>query len=176
MLLIKEDVSKQCPFLPYGESSSASHINYIFNLSSIIDDLNRERARLKHLLLTGSLINPYYYLLSRIYSDGFLLNERILPPLSIVQPYHSEHIKTQKGVFSVFPFYKEQPEDRKLRAFGFIPEGMENNLLAQDCLYQIIIQNPQETALQMMKNGMIKSWLYPESPIVSSEIENHEIF
>ena len=52
---------------------------------------------------------------------------------------------------------------------------MDHNSMAQDCLCQIMIKNPQKIVLQLMENGMNESWLYPEMPIVSSEIENHMV-
>ena len=50
-------------------------------------------------------MNSVYYVLGRIYSDGYILEDRKIPPLAVVHPYHSERIKAQKGVFTVFPFY-----------------------------------------------------------------------
>ena len=159
----------------YAETTETSHIDYIFNLSSINDEIFRDRVRLKKLLEKGAVINPYYYLLSRIYSDGYCLSGRILPPLCVVHPYHSERIKAQKGVFSVFPFYREQEDDQYLRKYQLNPDAMDHNSMAQDCLCQIMIKNPQKIVLQLMENGMNESWLYPEMPIVSSEIENHMV-
>lgn len=159
----------------YSETKGTNHIDYIFNLSSINDELLRDRNRLKELLSKGDVMNPYYYLLSRIYSDGFVLKDRKLPPLCVVHPYHSERIKAQKGVFSVFPFYKKQPIDKSLRDNNINPDAMEFNEMVSDCLWQILIKNPQKIALEMLENGMNDSWLYPEMPVVSSEIENHRI-
>lgn len=159
----------------YSETEETNHIDYIFNLSSINDELLRDRNRLKELLIKGDVMNPYYYLLSRIYSDGYVLKDRKLPPLCVVHPYHSERIKAQKGVFSVFPFYEEQPQDLNLRKNNINPDAMEFNNMAADCLCQILIKNPQKVALEMLDNGLNDSWLYPEMPVVSSEIENHRI-
>ena len=165
--LVCKTTSGKDLYKSYLETDDTQHINYIFNLSSINDDLTRERIRLKNLLLTGTLINPYFYLLSRIYSDGILLDNRDLPPLSVIHPYHCERIKSQKGVFSVFPFYREHRSDNAIRKkLGYNPDGMNYNHMAQNCLCQIIIQDPQKTAYQMMKNGMYDSWLYPEMPVV----------
>lgn len=160
----------------YAETKETGHIDYIFNISSINDEIFRDRIRIKELLKNGEVLNPLYYFLARIYSDGYLLSERKLPPLCVVHPYHSERIRAQKGVFSVFPFYEEQKADDVLRKNKINPDAFEHNLMAQDCLCQILIRNPQKIALQLMGNGMNDSWLYPEMPIVSSEIENHKIF
>lgn len=159
----------------YSETKETGHIDYIFNLSSINDELLRDRNRLKELLAKGDVMNPYYYLLSRIYSDGYVLKDRELPPLCVVHPYHSERIKAQKGVFSIFPFYEEQSQYSNLRNNNISPEAMEFNSMAADCLFKILIKNPQKIALQMLENGLNDSWLYPEMPVVSSEIENHRI-
>ena len=173
---IKKNIKRFGKVKLYSETEETSHIDYIFNLSSINDEILRDRNRLEKLLANGDVINPYYYFLSRIYSDGYLLNERKLAPLCVVQPYHSERIKAQRGVFTVFPFYEEKPEDNALRNFGINPDAMEQNSMTKDYLWQIIIQNPQDIALQLMKNGLNDTWLYPEMPVVSSEIENHRIF
>ena len=159
----------------YSQTYETSHIDYIFNLSSINDELLRDRNRMKELLIKGDVVNPYYYLLARIYSDGYVLKDRKLPPLCVVHPYHSERIKAQKGVFTVFPFYEERTYDQYMRNNKINPDAMEYNNMAKDCLYQILIKNPQKVALQMLENGMNDSWLYPEMPVVSSEIENHRI-
>lgn len=172
---ILKNFEKYGKFDMYSETEETNHIDYIFNLSSINDELLRDRNRLRELLIEGDVINPYYYLLARIYSDGYVLKDRKLPPLCVVHPYHSERIKAQKGVFSVFPFYKEQSQDSNLRRNNINPDAMEFNCMAADCLYQILIKNPQKIALEMLENGMNDSWLYPEMPVVSSEIENHRI-
>ena len=78
-------------------------------------------------------------------------------------------------MFSVFPFYREQEDDQYLRKYQLNPDAMDHNSMAQDCLCQIMIKNPQKIVLQLMENGMNESWLYPEMPIVSSEIENHMV-
>lgn len=159
----------------YSETEETNHIDYIFNLSSINDEILRDRNRIKELLIKGDVMNPYYYLLARIYSDGYVLKDRKLPPLCVVHPYHSERIKAQKGVFSVFPFYEEQSLDSSLRKNNINPDAMELNSIAAECLCQVLIKNPQKVALEMLENGMNDSWLYPEMPVVSSEIENHKV-
>lgn len=160
----------------YHETRGASHLDYIFNLSAINDEILRDRTRMKYLLMHGDVINPYYYIISRIYSDGYILDDRNLPPLAVIQPYHSERIKAQKGVFTVFPFYEERDIDKIMRQMGVNPDAMESNALEQSCLHKIIINNPQDVAFHLLTNGMNNSWLYPELPIVSNEIENHKVY
>lgn len=159
----------------YHETDGTSHIDYIFNLSVINDEILRDRSRLLYLLKNGDGINPFYYILSRIYSDGYILDKRTLPPLEVVHPYHSERIKAQKGVFTVYPFYREQKSE-PLRQFDMNPDAMDNNVIAQKYLHKIVINNAQKVAGQMLANGMNDSWLYPEMPIVSSEIENRKVY
>lgn len=174
--IILSNIREYGDFEVYAETESTSHIDYIFNLSSINDEVLRDRERLKELLIQGEVINPYYYLLSRIYSDGYVLPERKLAPLCVVHPYHSERIRAQRGVFTVFPFYCNQSGDSVYRELKINPDAMEQNELARECLCQILINDPQKVAMEMMVNGMYDSWLYPEMPVVSSEIENHMIY
>lgn len=159
----------------YNETKETAHLDYIFNLSEINDEILRDRSRLSYLLKNGNVMNPLYYFLSRIYSDGHVLANRDLPPLAVVHPYHSERIKAQKGVFTIFPFYQETENDKILREYGINPDAMEKNLLARSCLYKIVLENPEQIAYEMMENGMNSSWLYPELPIVSSEIEHRKV-
>lgn len=84
-------------------------------------------------------------------------------------------MKAQKGGFMVFPFDKEKPADKYLRKNSINPDAMELNFMTEGCHWQILIKNPQRTALEMLENGMNDSWLYPEMLMVSSEIENHKI-
>lgn len=173
---ILDNIRKYSDFEYYAQTEDTCHIDYIFNLSSINDEVLRDRERLKELLMQGEVINPYYYLLSRVYSDGYVLPERNLAPLCVVHPYHSERIRAQRGVFTVFPFYRDQPGDSVFRELGINPDAMEQNDSARKCLRQILINDPQKVAMEMMGNGMYDSWLYPEMPVVSSEIENHMIY
>lgn len=160
----------------YHETNETWHINYIFNLSAINDEILRDRTRIKYLLMQGDIINPFHYILSRIYSDGHILKKRELPPLAVVHPYHSERIKAQKGVFTVFPFYEEQEFDSSVRKMGINPDAMDNNAMAKVCLHKIVLNDPQNIAYEVLANGMNISWLYPEMPIVSSEIEGHQVY
>lgn len=157
-------------------TKDTKHMDYVLNLSTINDEMLRERIRLKHLLLTGGIVNAVHYLLARIYSDGYILSDRTLPPLAVVHPYHSERIKAQKGVFTVYPYYQENEKDGKIRKLGVNPDALENNLMAKSCLCKIVLHRPQKIARQILLNGINGSWLYPEMPIISSEIENHKVY
>lgn len=162
-------------FAKYMETDGTSHIDYIINLSKINEELLRERESVRKLLEDGTALNPYYYVLSRIYSDGLLMKNRTLPPLAIVNAYHSERIKAQKGVFTVYPYYMERENDKELRKMGITPEAMEHNEIAQKCLHKIFLSSPQKIAYELLACGINTSWLYPEMPIIANEIENREI-
>jgi hypothetical protein len=157
------------------ETRGTKHLDYIVNLSNINDEILRDRTRIGKLLEKGNVINPYYYMLARIYSDGMIMKETRLPPLAVVHPYHSERIKAQKGVFTIFPFY-EREDDEHFKHLGVNLDAMEYNPYARDCLHKIIVSNPQKVAGELMANGINVSWLYPELPIVANEIEYHRIF
>lgn len=173
---VLQNIQDVSDFSSYAETEETAHIDYILNLSEINDEIRRDGMRIRQLLLDGDIMNPYYYILSRIYSDGHMLENRVLPPLAVVQPYHSERIKAQHGVFTVFPFYEEKSWDHMYRKMGINPDAMENNAMASQVLHQIIIENPQKMAFELMQNGMNDSWLYPEMPVVSNEIENHAVY
>lgn len=177
VLCLRELLDGICRLLEkeFNETSETGHLDYIFNLSEINDEILRDRSRLPFLLKDGSVMNPLYYFISRIYSDGYVLQNRDLPPLAVVNPYHSERIKAQRGVFTVFPYYREMQQDDLLRNIGINPDAMERNPLAGQCLYKIILEHPANMACEMLENGMNVSWLYPELPIVSSEVEWREI-
>lgn len=177
VLCLRELLAGICRLLEkeFNETFETEHLDYIFNLSEINDEILRDRSRLPFLLKDGSVMNPLYYFISRIYSDGYVLQNRDLPPLAVVNPYHSERIKAQRGVFTVFPYYREMQYDNLLRDIGINPDAMERNPLARQCLYKIILEHPANMAYEMLENGMNVSWLYPELPIVSNEIERREI-
>lgn len=172
---IERMVEVYSDFPTYSESQGTRHIDYIVNLSSINDEILRDRTRIEKLLATGEIINPYYYMLARIYSDGLILNELKLPPLAVVHPYHSERIKAQKGVFTIFPFYKRNKEET-FKYLAVNLDAMEYNEFAKESLHKIMIKKPQKIAYELMASGINVSWLYPELPIVSNEIESHRIY
>ncbi|MCM1156482.1 MAG: FRG domain-containing protein [Roseburia sp.] len=159
-------------FLKHGEN----HLEGIFNLSEINNEILRDRSRLKYMLREGDNFNPFFYLYSRIYSDGYVLKDRKFPPLATVQSYHSERIKAQRGVFTVFPFYDETLDASGIRKVNINPDALENNIYARDFLERIVISSPQKVAYELLANGMDDSWLYPEMPIVSNVLENRRVF
>lgn len=151
------------------------HITFIANLSEMEKNIEKNRSRIKELLLDGTC-NPMNYILARIYSDGFPIEDHKLPPLAVVQSYHSERIKAQKGVFAVFPFYFPNDKNSVWKNVGINPDSMSYNKTVQKHLYKICFESPQRMAREALENGMNESWLYPEMPIVSNEIEHHSVY
>lgn len=150
------------------------HLRGIVNLASINDELNRDRVRLAQQIEKGEQY-ILFYLLSRIYSDGYLLEDRKYPPLAIVEPYHSVRIRSQKGVFTAFPHYKEQKFDAVLRKSGLDPNAMQRNAIVKKHLWRINIDDPERVAFDLISNGILDSWLYPELPTVAYELEGRKV-
>ena len=162
---VTEWFTKYGRFEEYMETKGTQHIDYIVNLSKLNEAVLRE----------GEGINPYYYAIYKIYSDGILVNERKLPPLAIVNAYHSERIRAQRGVFTVFPYYQDHQSDQEVRKMGINPDAMDHNEIAQKCLSRITLYSPQKIAYELMAAGINTSWLYPEMPIIANEIENRRV-
>lgn len=118
--------------------------------------------------------NPLFYLLLRIYTDGVPVEFNTVPPLAIIHPYHSQRIKAQKGVFTVFPYYipEKQMEEIKAAKINFNPNAMEYMPKCQDCLYEIQLTNPGKIAEQMRTIGCKSSDLYPDTQRVAQDMEN----
>lgn len=166
------DMLKRSKAISYKE---LYHISNIVNLEKIENEIDKNRVRMKWLLLNGNF-NPMYYLLNKVYSEGYSIKNHELPPLAVVQPYHSERIKAQKGVFTIFPFYEAVENGKILNKFQFNPDAMSYHKAVQKHLHKLILVNPQKMAQEALANGMYESWLYPEMPIVSSEIEHRSIY
>ena len=118
-------------------------------------------------------INPFFYLLLRYYSDGIPVELDALPPLAIIHPYHSQRIKMQRGVFTVFPYYipDKVTEDLKELA-GTYPLSMEYMQRCIPLLYKIQITNPQKVANELIITGAKRGSLYPDMENISKDIEN----
>ncbi len=155
--------------------STINHLKYIFNLSTINDEIRQISINIGY-ALEHNEYPAMFYLLKRIYGDGTMLINRDLPPLAVNHPYHSERIKSQKGVFTVFPNYAEQDDDENLRGAGFEPNAMQYNSIASRCMRKIKIMDPEQVAYDLLSAGMNTSWLYPELPVVANEIEFHRIY
>ncbi|MCI9389525.1 MAG: FRG domain-containing protein [Lachnospiraceae bacterium] len=156
---------------------SAGHLRGIFNLSSILEELqSREYAELLYLLENGELYYCLGFLLTFIYLSTKHRKWDHIMPLSIVESYHSERIRAQKGAFSVFPYYEEDSAKQSLASLGILLDAMEYMDKANHFLHKIVLNNADEIAFEVMNAGLNISWLYPEMPVVANAIEQREIF
>jgi len=145
----------------YGKSAQGktAHIDSIVSLSGIESMRQAAGNRLSNLVIRKQF-NPYYYLLARVFIDGVVVRDRIIPPIAEVHPYHSERIRAQKGVFTVFPFHETDA----------LP--MEFHEDCSECLFQIRVVNPRKMAQELLQAGYRRSHLYPELEYVSQDIKN----
>ena len=102
-------------------------------------------------LLKNNQVNPFYYLLLRVYSDGIQTDKEI-PPLAMIHPSHSERIAMQQGAFTIFPFPSRMQNHRAMEQ---IPECAE-------CICEIYLTNPSRIAVEMIEQGFTITDLYPE--------------
>lgn len=155
------------------EDSTEQNFNGIVSLSAL-EDLKRSYSGREKEALKMMEINPFFYILLRIYADGVPVKSGTVPPLAIIHPYHSQRIKAQKGVFTVFPYYIPNETDKKIQKMevGFNPLVMEYMEKCQDCLYEIHLLNPSKIAAQLRRIGYKDSDLYPDSQRAAQDMEN----
>ncbi len=149
------------------------NFNQIVSLTAL-EELNRSYQGREKEALRSRELNPFFYLLSRIYADGIPVDCGTVPPLAIIHPYHSERIKAQKGVFTVFPYYIPGEKEKRIEQLGlkFAFNAMEYMPKCQGCLYEIRLTNPGKIAEQMRKLGYKSSDLYPDMQRVAQDMEN----
>lgn len=148
------------------------NMNVLVSLSALEYTRNTYAYR-KELALEKLEINPFFYLLLRYYSDGIPVELDKLPPLAIIHPYHSQRIKMQRGVFTVFPYYIPDEITIKLKKFaGTYPISMEYMDKCIPILYKIQIENPQRIAEELILTGAKRGSLYPDMENISKDIEN----
>lgn len=178
---IKECVEKRLysleKYLPnYLQMKGSDHLEGIFNLSIIekeLKDLTQEK--LLYLLTEGEYYYCLFYVLYQVYLTTKLRSRKKVLPLAIVESYHSDRIRAQRGAFTIFPYYKEDEKMRSLRKAEIHLDAMENMPLCNQYLHKIRICNQDEIAFEIMNAGLNTSWLYPEMPVVSNAIENREV-
>lgn len=171
MLLLKSE------FMDYGSMKSAQHLKGIFNLSSIVgelrgmspEDLNRQLAH-------GEYYYCLFYFLMYVYIETKPLKLEDAMPLSIVESYHSERIRAQKGAFSIFPYYEEDANFQSAKKLNIYLDSMENMDKGNSCLHKILLCEPDKIAFEVMNAGLNVTWLYPEMPVVANTIEQRRIF
>ena len=119
-------------------------------------------------------MNPFFYLILRYYADGIPAQMGTLPPLAIIHPYHSQRIKMQKGVFTVFPYYipDKNMEILKEKNKKYPPIGMEYMDQCGSCLQKILITDPEKVARELMLAGVRKGHIYPDIQTISQDMEN----
>lgn len=154
----------------------AHHLNKIFNLSSIAGELQSMRSDdLVYQMRKGELYYCIFYFLMFVYMNTRPVKITDVLPLSIVESYHSDRIRAQKGAFSIFPYYEETPQIQSLKRLQMYPDSMENMSLGNKYLHKILLNNPDKIAFEVMNAGLNISWLYPEMPVVANAIENRKI-
>ncbi len=142
---------------------------------SVLDEMRTATYdSLPNLLLSGAF-NPYHYLLLRYYADAlthfisYAEKDAIMPPLAVIQPYHSSRIRVQRGVFTIFPNYISRDPLKKDELLTYT--SMERQKLCQDSLYCIRLTNPYRIAQELLASGEQISGLYPEIVQYSSQME-----
>lgn len=149
------------------------NVNRIIGLSALEVARNAYKGREMEALKNFE-INPFFYLLLRYYSDGVPVYLGELPPLATIHPYHSERIKMQKGVFTVFPYYipDKKMEKIKERTGSYPSFGMEYMEQCIPCLQKIQIVDPEMTAHELVATGAKRANLYPDMQNISLDMEN----
>lgn len=161
----------------YMRIKSAQHLTGIFNLSNMMNELQRLKSEdILYTLQYGELYYCLAYVLTRIYLSTKQRDIAQVLPLSIVESYHSERIRAQKGAFSIFPYYEENTLFKSAASFGIPLDSMEYMHTGSDFLHKIALCNPDQIAFEVMNAGLNISWLYPEMPVVANAIEQREIF
>lgn len=95
-------------------------------------------------------------------------------PLPVLAPYNSERIRSQSGVFTVYPKNGRFIKDYSDKDFKEIPLedfSLEKIPGAEKWLCQIILCRPQTLYEDLQRVGLRKSIYFPEVPNVSQEIE-----
>lgn len=152
------------------------HLENIFNLSIIEKEFaSLRQEELLYLLEEGELFNCLFYVLYQVYLTSKLWKRTEVMPLAIVESYHSERIRAQRGAFTIFPYYEGDEQTQSLRNVGINLEAMENMHPCNEFLHKIRICNQEEIAYEVMNAGLNSSWLYPEMPFVANTIENRRV-
>lgn len=161
----------------YMAMKSAGHMRKIFNLSSTVGELqNMTREELVWNLKNGEYYYCLFYLLMHIYMRKIPRELDEVLPLSIVESYHCERIRAQKGALSIFPYYKENTQYKNAKKLSIYLDAMENMSRGNACLYKVRLGTPDQIAFEVMHAGLNVTWLYPEMPVVANAIEQRKIF
>lgn len=161
----------------YFSMDSAAHLKGLFNLSSITREL---QGMPPETLVWNMAYREFYYclfyLLIHLYMGTAPLDPDAVMPLAIVESYHSERIRAQKGAFSIFPYYREDKKFVSAKNLGIYLDAMENMHHGNLYLQKILLCDPDKIAFEVMNAGLNVTWLYPEMPVVANTIEQRTIF
>ncbi|MCH5339940.1 MAG: FRG domain-containing protein [Acetatifactor sp.] len=150
------------------------NLNKIIGLSALEMVRNAYKGR-EMAALSNLELNPFFYLLLRYYSDGIPVKLGDIPPLAIIHPYHSQRIKDQKGVFTVFPYYIPDVRMETLakadKTKVYPAFGMEYMEECMPCLHNIQILNPDRVARELRLTGAKRGNLYSDMQVVSQDFE-----
>lgn len=155
------------------KTDGEQNLNRIIGLTAL--EVERNSYKGKEIeALRNFEINPFFYLLLRYYSDGLPVDLGKLPPLAVIHPYHSQRIKLQKGVFTVFPYYIPDEKMKKVSdtTGAYPPFGMEYMEQCIPYLYKIQILNPVRVAEELILTGAKRGNLYPDMQSISLDMEN----
>lgn len=154
-------------------NESEQNMNVLISLSSL-EMIRHAYKGHEQQALENFEMNPFFYLLLRYFADGIPVEQDAIPPLAIIHPYHSSRIKSQKGVFTMFPFYIPNESYKRMnRILGKNPPiCMENMTQCIPCLHKIQILNPQKVAGELIITGARRGNLYPDMDIISGDMEN----
>lgn len=121
--------------------------------------------------LESGEFSPYFYLLTRYYGDALptpAKGEKILPPLAVLQPYHSVRIQAQHGAFTVFPNYRF-PKDSGQKLYEVALDRQEACHEAISCIRLLY---PARMASEIRAAGGSAADLYPELEHLSNRVDD----
>lgn len=181
--VLRTEITERMKLLATGEldtylsMKSAGHLKALFNLSSIVGELQGMAPEtLVWKMAYGEFYYCIFYLLMYLYIGTAPMELDDLMPVSIIESYHSERIRAQKGAFSIFPYYKEDKTFKSAKKMGIYLDAMENMHQGNMHLQKILLCDPDKIAFEVMNAGLNVTWLYPEMPVVANAIEQRKIF
>jgi hypothetical protein len=157
-------------FVESNPNNNWRHLDYIYN-PAYFDKLIEAAKTNPRLAFSGHTINPLFYLLANAYIEGDSMESDILmtTPLAIIHPINNERIRSQHGVFTLFPF----PSHRLYTSYNNLDYfKMENNSKIKGTLCKINILFPKKISEELKVLGTHKSWLFYEQDRISQEIES----
>lgn len=165
----------------FGNSQEDIEIQGILSLC-VLEDYRNILNTLFENYVNSYQFNPFYYMILRMYSDAtpYIIEDEtqtILPPLAILHPYHSERIRAQRGVFTIFPNYilENKAEEYFIKRKIDI-RAMEKQTYISDCIACINILDPSAVAEGLIKNGERRTEIYPDIQRYSDVIETQKYF